>query len=1316
MAWAFLLLVASYAIAPVASLTIGYQGIVPKDLAQVQQAATAALSVLQSETGANSPITNCDPAADYVSLTFNSTGDLMVDLGYTPESAATQPFVQLLLRAAHVNPCNGLDTVECLTLGPSFASIATHVHALLLDMGWTEAMLVATKNCNWAELATDVRDGLLAPNTKLNLLANGFGSTTTTCSDLPVDTKFVYLFIPQSLDAATEALTALVTPTAMSRGHVVIYVPDLSRVSLEDIFEALDVNGTAGQAIAVRLQQVLLVVGRYQGPNGATARLASYLPDTTLPVNPLTTAVFDATLMLGRVAAYMTCFSFNRQLATNYDFAARVLKPSQTVYLNAAATVLHVEEADLHMYRPFDVPMSFELRATVNNAGAIQYFDTMGVSSWRPYLWIEQDPELFPVTKVPVDISIAVAFGRTNPAFLSAVPAAISFAVAAVEYFNSVFPLLNLQEQFRDTFHACTEAGQATVNSNQHALLGAVISECSLDIMDELAPAGVLGITPGSTSVKLGNLTKYPTFYRLNPSSGFYGESLAIVLENVGIDCVTLLSDFEATANAEAAESFKTSATKLNIRIVQEFAIPPDATTVQLRALLLDVWRAGVGVIVLNSLADQAVAVLQVAQDMEMVKAGFLWVLNSFAAAPDSWPSALKTDMNTRLLTTKVSPPESTPLSEDFYAFFSSSGHRAFQSVAVSRPFTIGFADGVNVVANAAQSQLHTFGFGTNLTLTRQALVRGTSLLTANASIPGISASELLFNAAHDVQIVAEPMTMLNGELWVLGRIDARTTYVNISAWPDFDRFTCAAPPIPSALLEPPPAEEPSTSSRTPVPAVVGGVIGLLVLALLALLVLLRRNRRLRQATSKPHDFTEHLEKLDTLNTGAELRAPREFNRKAVELGEELSHGEFGTVHGGRLTLSKGETVDCAIKVLRGSDEIAALNLDGFYREAAMLAQFDQEQRIIKLYGVVTAGSPAMLLMEYCANGSMEHYLKQRFFDDREVNWDVKFRFAAEIADGMQFVATAGGLHMDLAARNVLITGEDLGLHCKIADFGMAKDRRYYVTRGNRLIPARWSAPEVLKDQFFSSASDVWSFGVTLYELATNSASLPYASMGNEAVMIAVLAGYRLERPPLCPESFYSIMRQCWVDMKERPSFARLYVQLIEARTLASNMNESHLQDPSTIGHGETSFLGLAQEGSNNLRSRLLQEQAFGSIEASTQPHPQQLAPRSTPYHPVSTTSQPRSHAQARYTQGQPVDAVTTPQQRPVRHNQQQNPLVAQHLSGGSTLPKSQPVHQLTHPTDPYYDNSDSVVDVPPSARPGRVGRADYTFSKLTVL
>jgi hypothetical protein len=115
-----------------------------------------------------------------------------------------------------------------------------------------------------------------------------------------------------------------------------------------------------------RLQQVIVVVSAFQGLHSATARLTSYLPGTTLVANPLTTAVFDATLLLGRVAAYMTCFAFNRQLATNYDFATLVLSPEQATYLNAVASTRRVDEAYLHMYRPFDVPADKEVRALID--------------------------------------------------------------------------------------------------------------------------------------------------------------------------------------------------------------------------------------------------------------------------------------------------------------------------------------------------------------------------------------------------------------------------------------------------------------------------------------------------------------------------------------------------------------------------------------------------------------------------------------------------------------------------------------------------------------------------------------------------------------------------------------------------------------------------------------------------------------------------------------------------------------------------------------------------------------------------------------
>jgi hypothetical protein len=122
MALVLLLLVAFATLgAPASALTIGYQGVAVQDLIQVQQAAAAALTVLQNEAGDANPIDSCTPEADYVSLVFNGTSDLLVDLSYTPVSSAEQPFVQLLLRAAQPNACNGSDFAGAVAfLQPSF--------------------------------------------------------------------------------------------------------------------------------------------------------------------------------------------------------------------------------------------------------------------------------------------------------------------------------------------------------------------------------------------------------------------------------------------------------------------------------------------------------------------------------------------------------------------------------------------------------------------------------------------------------------------------------------------------------------------------------------------------------------------------------------------------------------------------------------------------------------------------------------------------------------------------------------------------------------------------------------------------------------------------------------------------------------------------------------------------------------------------------------------------------------------------------------------------------------------------------------------
>ena len=310
-----------------------------------------------------------------------------------------------------------------------------------------------------------------------------------------------------------------------------------------------------------------------------------------------------------------------------------------------------------------------------------------------------------------------------------------------------------------------------------------------------------------------------------------------------------------------------------------------------------------------------------------------------------------------------------------------------------------------------------------------------------------------------------------------------------------------------------------------------------------------------RYKNSRPFNFEVLLS--DSILSIEQTVLPKEIKRGYVILDSVLGQGNFGEVHKGTMKTQDNSIATIAVKVLhRNKDDAIVIARISLLEEAAIMAQFDHP-RVVRLIGVVTVGNPLLVLMEYCEGGSLENYLKTANLSTAN-----KIEIALGCAEGLAYLASLKYIHRDIASRNVLL---DVN-HCpKIADFGMSRESRnkdYYTSKGGQL-PIRWAAPECLEENKFSEQSDVWSFGILVFEIWTK-AEIPYHGWRNEKVWVQVLGGFRLHIPIGCPEEIYAIMTKCWDDYGKRPDFQQLVAQLsnLHELLLAYSIDRSYPQQP----------------------------------------------------------------------------------------------------------------------------------------------------------
>ncbi|XP_074543682.1 focal adhesion kinase 1-like isoform X5 [Halichoeres trimaculatus] len=281
-------------------------------------------------------------------------------------------------------------------------------------------------------------------------------------------------------------------------------------------------------------------------------------------------------------------------------------------------------------------------------------------------------------------------------------------------------------------------------------------------------------------------------------------------------------------------------------------------------------------------------------------------------------------------------------------------------------------------------------------------------------------------------------------------------------------------------------------------------------------------------------DYAEIVDEEDTYTMPS--TRDYEIQRDRIELGRCIGEGQFGDVHQGVYNSPDKPSLPVAIKTCKNctSDSVR----EKFLQEALTMRQFDHPH-IVKLIGVITE-NPVWIIMELCTLGELRSFLQVRKYS---LDLATLILFAYQLSTALAYLESKRFVHRDIAARNVLVSSVDCVM---LGDFGLSRymeDSSYYKASKGKL-PIKWMAPESINFRRFTSASDVWMFGVCMWEILMYGIK-PFQGVKNNDVIGRIENGERLAMPPQCPPTLYSLMTKCWsYDPSKRPRFTELKTQL----------------------------------------------------------------------------------------------------------------------------------------------------------------------------
>ncbi|KAM9207088.1 tyrosine-protein kinase ABL1 isoform 2-T2 [Dugong dugon] len=284
-----------------------------------------------------------------------------------------------------------------------------------------------------------------------------------------------------------------------------------------------------------------------------------------------------------------------------------------------------------------------------------------------------------------------------------------------------------------------------------------------------------------------------------------------------------------------------------------------------------------------------------------------------------------------------------------------------------------------------------------------------------------------------------------------------------------------------------------------------------------------------------------------------------EMERTDITMKHKLGGGQYGEVYEG---VWKKYSLTVAVKTLKED----TMEVEEFLKEAAVMKEI-KHPNLVQLLGVCTREPPFYIITEFMTYGNLLDYLRE--CNRQEVNAVVLLYMATQISSAMEYLEKKNFIHRDLAARNCLVGENHL---VKVADFGLSRlmTGDTYTAHAGAKFPIKWTAPESLAYNKFSIKSDVWAFGVLLWEIATYGMS-PYPGIDLSQVYELLEKDYRMERPEGCPEKVYELMRACWQwNPSDRPSFAEIH------QAFETMFQESSISDEVEKELGKKGMRGVA--------------------------------------------------------------------------------------------------------------------------------------------